>query len=68
MNLLIETLEHLNEGARKVRAYTDDITYVITRANDTTYWLTAEEPGFKKIKITSLESYFTNVFGIEATY
>jgi len=68
MNLLAETLEHLNEGARSVRAHAEEITYVITRANDTSYWLTAEEPGFEKINTTSLESYFANVFGIEAMY
>ena len=69
MNLLAETLEYLDEGARSVRAHTDDITYVITRANDAgDYWLTTEEPGFQKIKTTSLENYFTDVFGIEARY
>lgn len=69
LNLLAETLEHFNEGARSVRAYTDDITYVITRASDIgVYWITAEEQGFEKIKTKSLERYFMNVFGIEAKY
>jgi len=69
MNLLAETLEHLNEGARCVRAHTDETTYIITRVNDTRdYWITAEEPGFRKIKTGSLDTYFAKVFGIEATY
>ncbi len=69
MNLLTEALEHLNEGARCVRAHTDDTTYIITRVNNShDYWVTAEEPGFQKIKTGSLDYYFTNVFGVEATY
>jgi len=69
MNLLAEALEYLNEGARCVRAHTDDVTYIITRVNNSRdYWVTAEEPGFQKIKTGSLDPFFTNVFGVEATY
>lgn len=69
LNLLEDTKNHFNEGARSVRAYTNDKTYVITRATETEhFWVTVEEPGFPKIKTTSLETYFTEVFGIEARY
>jgi hypothetical protein len=68
LNLLEETISHFNEGARSVRAHTNDKTYVITRANATEFWVAAEEPGFPKTKTTSLETYFKEVFGIEAKY
>lgn len=69
MDLMDETLAHFQEGARSVRAYTDDVTYVITKGRDDhEYVITSEEPGFPKKKVTSLEEYFQNVFGIEARY
>ena len=69
LNLLEDTLSHFNEGARSVKAYTNDKTYIITRIRDSDeYWVALEEPGFPKTKTSSLESYFKEVFGIEATY
>ncbi len=69
LNLLDDTITHFREGARTVRAYTNDTTYIITRANDPDhYWVTREEPGFQKIKTVLLDEYFKDVFGIEATY
>jgi hypothetical protein len=69
LNLIKETIEHFDEGARSVRAYTDDITYIITRIKDSdSYWIATEEPGFEKIKTHSLVKYFKEVFGIEAKY
>ena len=69
LNLLEDTLGHFNEGARSVKAYTNDKTYIITRIKDSDeYWVALEEPGFPKTKTSSLESYFKEVFGIEATY
>jgi hypothetical protein len=64
-----ETLNHFNEGARSVKAYSNDKTYIITRdKNSDEFFVTLEEPGFPKTKATSLEQYFTDVFGIEANY
>lgn len=69
LNLLEETKTHFNEGARSVRAYTNDKVYIITRANDSDhFWVALEEPGFAKTKTESLEQYFKEVFGIEAKY
>ena len=69
LNLIKETLEHFEEGARSVRAYTDDTTYIITRVNDSgEFWIATEEPGFAKVKTTSLDKYFVEVFGVEAKY
>lgn len=69
LNLIEETLEHFKEGARSVRAYTNDTTYIITKANEAgDFWVATEEPGFKKIKTNSLHSYFAEVFGVEAKY
>jgi hypothetical protein len=68
LNLLEETKMHFNEGARSVKAYTNDKVYIITKANDDSFWVALEEPGFPKSKATSLEKYFKEVFGIEATY
>jgi len=69
LNLLEETKTHFSEGARSVKAYTNDKTYIITRANDSgDFWVAMEEPGFPKTKTTSLEQYFKEVFGIEANY
>jgi hypothetical protein len=69
LNLIQETIDHFNEGARSVRAYTNDTTYIITRINNEEgYWVATEEPGFPKTKTTSLEKYFEEVFGVEAKY
>ncbi|HEY8933849.1 MAG TPA: hypothetical protein VIM65_01455 [Cyclobacteriaceae bacterium] len=69
LNLIKETLEHFNEGAKSVRAYTDDTMYIITRVdNSNEFWVATEEPGFAKVKTDSLAPYFTAVFGIEAKY
>ena len=69
MNLVEETIGHFEEGARSVRAYADDTTYIITRdKNACDFIVTVEEPGFPKSKTTSLEAYFDKVFGIEARY
>jgi hypothetical protein len=68
LNLLEETKMHFNEGARSVKAYTNDKVYIITKANDDSFWVALEEPGFPKSKATSLEKYFKEVFGIEAMY
>ena len=69
LNLIEETLEHFKEGARSVRAYTNDTTYIITKANDSgDFWIATEEPGFTKIKTNALHQYFVHVFGIEAKY
>ena len=69
INLIDETLEHFEEGARSVRAYTEDMTYIITRdeAKDG-FIITTEEPGFPKTRAQSLEPIFDEVFGIEAKY
>ena len=68
-NLLDETLTHFQEGARSVKAYSDNTTYIITRATDADgFWVAVEEPGFPKTRATSLAPYFKEVFGIEATY
>lgn len=69
LDLVEETIGHFEEGARSVRAYTDDTTYIITRGSDETeFVIAAEEPGFAKRKTHSLERYFNKVFGIEARY
>lgn len=69
MDLVKETIGHFDEGARSVRAYTDDTTYIITRDKTAAEFIIAtEEPGFPKKKTKSLESIFSNVFGIEAKY
>ncbi len=69
MNLIEETIEHFKEGARSVRAYTENTTYIITKAADQEeFVITTEEPGFPKQRTRSLEGYFTKVFGIEARY
>jgi hypothetical protein len=68
-DLVEETLSHFNEGARLVRAYSNEKTYVITRANtQNEFYVTLEEPGFPKTKTSSLDVFFSDVFGIEATY
>jgi hypothetical protein len=68
IDLVEDTLEHFKEGARSVRAYTDDMTYIITRDNNEGFIITTEEAGFPKTKADSLETIFTDVFGIEAKY
>ena len=69
LNLLEETLMHFREGARSIKAYSNDTTYIITQAKDAEhYWITVEESNFEKTKTESLESYFKEVFGIEALY
>lgn len=69
MDLLQEVLGHFQEGARSVRAYTDEQAFVITKANDAgEFWITQEEPGYPKTKVSSLEECLRDVFGIEARY
>ncbi|HEY9487351.1 MAG TPA: hypothetical protein VIQ51_03420 [Chryseosolibacter sp.] len=69
INLIEETAEHFQEGARSVRAYTDDTTYIITKDTASAdYIVTTEEPGFPKRRTKSLEEFFNKVFGIEAKY
>ena len=69
MNLIEETIGHFNEGARSVRAYTNETTYIITKSEDNIEFIvTTEEPGFPKSKTKSLDLYFDKVFGIEAKY
>lgn len=69
LDLLEETLMHFKEGARLIKAYSNDTTYIITPVKDSHhYWVTKEEAGFEKTKTTSLDLYFKEVFGIEAFY
>jgi hypothetical protein len=69
LNLIEETLSHFSEGARSVRAYATSATYIITKTTEANeYWVTLEEPGFPKSRVTALEDYFSDVFGIEAVY
>ena len=67
-DLLQETLSHFKEGAKSVRAHTDETTYVITPADAGLFWVYIEDGDFQKTKTDSLDSYFTEVFGIEARY
>jgi hypothetical protein len=68
LDLIEETKSHFNEGARSVKAHTNEKTFIITKASENEYWVTLEEPGFPKTKTSSLEEYFKDVFGIEAHY
>jgi hypothetical protein len=68
LNLIEETKTHFSEGARSVRAYSNDKVYIITKASEEEFWVTQEEPGFPKTKTGSLDKYFKEVFGIEAKY
>jgi hypothetical protein len=69
LDLLEETMTHFNEGARSVRAYTNNTTYIITRVSGTAdFFVTLEEPGFPKTKVSSLQPYFAEVFGIEVLH
>ena len=68
-DLLQETLNHFEEGATSVKAYSDEKTFIITKAKEADeFWITLEEPGFPKSKTQSLSKYFDDVFGIEAKY
>jgi len=69
LDLLQETIDHFNEGAVSVRAYTNTVAYIITKgkaANE--FVVTKDEPGYMKEKTTELHLYFKEVFGIEARY
>ena len=68
LDLIEETISHFSEGARSVKAYTSNTTYIITKAGADEFWVTLEEPGFPKTKASNLEQYFQEVFGIEAFY
>jgi hypothetical protein len=69
LDLIEETINHFNEGAKSVRAYSPDFTYIITRIQDTDeFWIVVEEQGFNKKRSSSLEEYYSEVFGIEAKY
>lgn len=69
LDLVKETKGHFEEGARSVRAYSNDTTYIITKGGrDAEFVVTFEEPGFPKEITDSLDKYFQNVFGIEAHY
>ena len=69
LNLLEETIEHFSMGAKSVTAYSNSSTYVIKRVGETDeYVVTEEEAGFTKTKTSTLDSYFSDVFGIEARY
>lgn len=69
MNLVEETVGHFEEGARSVRAYTDEKTYIITKdPSGDQFIVTTEEPGFPKSRTQTLEEYYQEVFGIEARY
>jgi hypothetical protein len=69
LDLIDETLNHFKEGAKSVRAYAPDATYIITRTkNSDGFWIAIEEEGFKKKKTDSLDELFQDVFGIQATY
>ena len=69
LNLLEETILHFKEGARLIKAYSNDKTFVITPVKDSEhYWVTTEEANFEKTKTASLDLYFKEVFGIEAFY
>ena len=68
-DLVEETISHFNEGARSVKAYTNEKTFIITRTPEANeFWVALEEPGFPKTKTSSLAEYFQDVFGIEAKY
>ena len=68
LDLLDETISHFKEGARSVRAYSEENTYIITQCNDQGYFVAVEAPGFPKTKVENLDRYFADVFGIEAVY
>jgi hypothetical protein len=71
LNLIKETIDHFNEGAKSVRAYTDGDTYIITRVSSASdeFWIAIEEsPLLPKTKTKFLDTYFIDVFGVEARY
>ena len=69
LDLLEETESHFREGAKSVRAYASDNTYIITKAKEGGhYWVAIEEEGYRKEKATSLSKFYEGVFGIEASY
>lgn len=69
LDLIAETMEHFREGARSVRAHSEDTTYIIAKEQGSEdFIITVEEPGFPKTRTKSLEKYFKNVYGIEARY
>lgn len=69
LDLLQETLDHFTEGAVSVRAYTNTVSYIITKGKEPDeFWVTKDEPGYKKEQTKELAVYFTEVFGIEAKY
>lgn len=68
LNLLEETISHFEEGARSVRAYSEENTYIITQAGQSGYYVAIEAPGFPKSKVEDLQEIYINVFGIEALY
>jgi len=67
-DLVKETLSHFKEGAKSVRAHTDETTYIITPAGAGLFWIVVEDGDFHKTKTDSLDAYFKDVFGIEAKY
>lgn len=69
LDLIEETTAHFREGARSVRAHTEETTYIITKdAASGDFIVTIEGPGFPKTRTKSLEEYFRKVYGIEARY
>ncbi len=69
LNLLQDTLDHFDEGAKSVRVYSEEKAYIITRIAETReFWVTEEAPGFPKKKAVALDRYFEGAFGIEARY
>ncbi len=69
LDLIEETISHFEEGAKSVRAHTNQTTYIITRVKDSDdFWVTMEEPGFPKTRTSSLDEYYQEVFGVEARY
>ncbi|HYC86711.1 MAG TPA: hypothetical protein VEB86_15870 [Chryseosolibacter sp.] len=69
LNLIDETVKHFLKGAKSVRAFSADATYIITPVKGSDeFWITIEEDGYKRKKTDSLDEFFQDVFGIQATY
>ena len=69
LDLLEETIDHLNEGARSVRAFGTHEAYIITKAADSDeFVVTIDAPPYQKTRTRLLDPYFGDVFGIQATY
>ncbi len=69
LNLLEDTLAHFQEGAKSVRVYAEEKSYIITRIEGTKeYWVAEEAPGFPKTRTDALNRFFEHAFGIEARY